>query len=111
MAEGLPSLNIFNNNNSGNNNDNNNNDNNKKENYNYNSSNDNDNNYEMRCPGYDIKLHPVVEFRRGRMRLPFATTTSRQPLGHLYYYCNIVMILKYSVFLRNSTIYKATTIF
>ena len=32
-------------------------------------------------PGYDLKLHPVVEFRRGRMRLPFATTTSRSPLG------------------------------
>ena len=32
-------------------------------------------------PGYDFKLHPVVEFRRGRMRLPFATTTSRSPLS------------------------------
>ena len=32
-------------------------------------------------PGYDIKLQPVVEFRRGIMRLPFATITSRSPLG------------------------------
>ena len=32
-------------------------------------------------PGYDIKLHPVVEFGRGRMRLPFAATTSRSPLS------------------------------
>ena len=31
-------------------------------------------------PGHDFKLHPVVEFRRGIMRLPFATTTSRSPL-------------------------------
>ena len=35
----------------------------------------------IKCPGYDFKLHPVVEFRRGRMRLPFATTTSRSPLS------------------------------
>ena len=33
------------------------------------------------CPGYDLKLHPVVEFRRGRMRLPLAATTSRSPLS------------------------------
>ena len=33
------------------------------------------------CPGQDYKLQPVVEFRRGRMRLPFATTTSRSPLS------------------------------
>ena len=33
------------------------------------------------CPGYDIKLRPVVEFRRGIMRLPFATTTSGSPLS------------------------------
>ena len=32
-------------------------------------------------PGYDIKLHPVLEFRRGIMRLPLATTTSRSPLS------------------------------
>ena len=35
----------------------------------------------LSCHGYDIKLHPVVEFRRGIMRLPFATTTSRSPLS------------------------------
>ena len=34
-----------------------------------------------KCPGYDIKLHPVVEFRRGIMRLPFAAITSRSPLS------------------------------
>ena len=39
------------------------------------------NNNKNNCPGYDIKLHPVMEFRRGRMRLPFATTTSRSPLS------------------------------
>ena len=39
------------------------------------------NNNNKKGPGYDLKLHPVVEFRRGRMRLPFATTTSRSPLG------------------------------
>ena len=33
------------------------------------------------CPGYDIKLHPVAEFRRGIMRLPFPTTTSRSPFS------------------------------
>ena len=33
------------------------------------------------CPGYDIKLHPVVEFRRGIMRLPFAAIISRSPLS------------------------------
>ena len=26
-------------------------------------------------------VHPVVEFRRGIMRLPFAATTSRSPLS------------------------------
>ena len=44
-------------------------------------NNNNNNNNNNKCPGYDIKLHPVVEFRRGRMRLPFATTTSRSPLS------------------------------
>ena len=39
------------------------------------------NNNNNKCPGYDIKLHPVVEFRRGIMRLPLATTTSRSPLS------------------------------
>ena len=33
------------------------------------------------CPGYDIKLHPVVEFRREIMRLPFAAATSMSPLS------------------------------
>ena len=33
------------------------------------------------CPGYDIKLRPVMEFRRGIMRLPFAATTSGSPLS------------------------------
>ena len=33
------------------------------------------------CPGYDIKLQPVIEFRRGIMRLPFAATTARSPLS------------------------------
>ena len=32
-------------------------------------------------PGYEIKLHPVVEFLTGIMRLPFAATTSRSPLS------------------------------
>ena len=41
--------------------------------------NNNDNN--NKCPGYDKKLHPVVELRRGIMRLPLATTTSRSPLS------------------------------
>ena len=36
---------------------------------------------EINRPGYDIKLHPVAEFRRGIMRLPFAATTSRSPLS------------------------------
>ena len=35
----------------------------------------------INCPGYDIKLHPFVEFRRGIMRLPFAATTPRSPLS------------------------------
>ena len=35
----------------------------------------------MFSPGHDLKLHPVVEFRRGQMRLPFAATTSRSPLS------------------------------
>ena len=39
------------------------------------------NNNNNKCPGYDIKLHPVVEFRRGIMRLPFAAITSRSPLS------------------------------
>ena len=43
--------------------------------------NNNNNNNNNNSPGHDIKLHPVVEFRRGRMRLPFATTTSRSPLS------------------------------
>ena len=30
------------------------------------------------CPGYDIKLHPVVEFRN------FAATTSMSPLSKVY---------------------------
>ena len=33
------------------------------------------------CRGFDIKLNPVMECRCGRMRLPFATTTSRSPLS------------------------------
>ena len=46
-----------------------------------NNNNDSNNNNNIICPGYDYKLHPVVEFRRGIMRLPFATTTSRSPLS------------------------------
>ena len=45
----------------------------------YNNNNNNNNNND--CPGYDIKLQPVVEFRRGIMRLPFATSTSRSLLS------------------------------
>ena len=47
--------------------------------------NTNNNNNNNKCPGYDIKLHPVVEFRRGIVRLPFATATSRSPLSKVYY--------------------------
>ena len=33
----------------------------------------------------DIKMHPVAEFRRGIMRLPFAAITSWSPLSKVYY--------------------------
>ena len=52
-----------------------------KQNKKLNTNNNNNNNNNNKCPGYDVKLHPVVEFRRGTMRLPFVTTTSRSPLS------------------------------
>ena len=56
--------------------------------------------YDVNCPGYDVKLHPVVEFRRGIMRLPFAATTSRSPLSKVYYLLAPPEAMKFQVCIR-----------
>ena len=38
----------------------------------------NNNNNNNNCSGYDFKLHSVVEFRRGIMRLPFTTLPQQE---------------------------------
>ena len=56
------------------------------------------------CPGYDIKLHPVAEFRRGIMRLPFAATTSRSPLSKVQYLLAPPETMKFRVGVRRGIV-------
>ena len=58
----------------------------------------------INCPGYDIKLHPVMEFRRGIMRLPFAITTSRSPLSKVWYLLALPETMKYRVGVRRGLV-------
>ena len=47
--------------------------------------------------GHEIKLHPVVEFQRGIVRLPFVTTTSSSPLSKVYYLSALPEAFKFRV--------------
>ena len=55
-------------------------------------------------PGYDIKLHPVAEFRHGIMRLPFAATTSRSPLSKVLYLIALPETMKFRVCVRRGIV-------
>ena len=85
-------------------NDNNDNNNNNNSNNNNNNNNNKYNNNNNKCPGYDIKLHPVVEFRRGIMRLPFAAITSRSPLSKVWYLSALPETMKYRVGVRQGIV-------
>ena len=56
------------------------------------------------CPGYGMKLQPILECRSRRMRLPFATITSRSPLSKVQYLFAPSETIKFRVGVRRGLV-------